>query len=100
MIYTITLNPSVDYIVELDSLELGALNRMENSVKLPGGKGVNVSRILNQLQSDNCALGFLGGFTGGFIQDWLGDEGSKSAFTQIADDTRINIKLKHGEETD
>ncbi|MBC2195064.1 1-phosphofructokinase [Listeria booriae] len=100
MIYTITLNPSVDYIVELDSLELGALNRMENSVKLPGGKGVNVSRILNQLQSDNCALGFLGGFTGGFIQDWLADEGSKSAFTQIADDTRINIKLKHGEETE
>ncbi|MBC6310627.1 1-phosphofructokinase [Listeria sp. FSL L7-1582] len=100
MIYTVTLNPSIDYIVEVDDLELGHLNRMKTSIKLPGGKGVNVSRILNQLRIDNCALGFLGGFTGDFIQQWLENEGSTSRFTHIADDTRINVKLKHGEETE
>lgn len=100
MIYTVTLNPSIDYIVRVEGLRLGSLNRMDSNLKLPGGKGVNVSRILNQLRIDNCALGFLGGFTGDFIQKWLEAEGSKSNFTNIADDTRINIKLKHGEETE
>ncbi|MBA3927863.1 1-phosphofructokinase [Listeria rustica] len=100
MIYTVTLNPSIDYIVEVDDLALGHLNRMKTSIKLPGGKGVNVSRILNQLRVDNCALGFLGGFTGNFIQQWLENEGSTNRFTHIADDTRINVKLKHGEETE
>ncbi|MBC1458969.1 1-phosphofructokinase [Listeria newyorkensis] len=100
MIYTVTLNPSIDYIVEVDDLNLGHLNRMKTSIKLPGGKGVNVSRILNQLKVANCALGFLGGFTGEFIQQWLEKEGSTNRFTRIADDTRINVKLKHGEETE
>ncbi|AQY51934.1 fructose-1-phosphate kinase [Listeria weihenstephanensis FSL R9-0317] len=100
MIYTVTLNPSIDYIVEVDDLKLGELNRMNAAVKLPGGKGVNVSRILNQLKINNRALGFLGGFTGEFIREWLEKEGSESQFTYIKDDTRINIKLKHGEETE
>lgn len=100
MIYTVTLNPSIDYIVEIDDLHLGHLNRMKASIKLPGGKGVNVSRILNQLKVANCALGFLGGFTGDFIQRWLEKEGSTNRFTHIIDDTRINVKLKHGEETE
>lgn len=100
MIYTVTLNPSIDYIVEVDDLKLGDLNRMKRDLKLPGGKGINVSRILNQLGADSTAIGFLGGFTGRFIDDTLRDESIKTDFVIIEDDTRINIKLKHGEETE
>ncbi|WP_145409436.1 1-phosphofructokinase [Paenibacillus xylanexedens] len=100
MIYTLTLNPSIDYIVEVDDLKLGGLNRMNRDLKLPGGKGINVSRILNQLGATNTAFGFLGGFTGRFINDRLQEEAIRTDFVTIADDTRINIKLKHGEETE
>ncbi|MGQ8871525.1 1-phosphofructokinase [Paenibacillus sp. TSA_86.1] len=100
MIYTITLNPSIDYIVEVHDLKLGGLNRMNRDLKLPGGKGINVSRILNQLGAANTAIGFLGGFTGRFINDKLQEEAIQTDFVTIADDTRINIKLKHGEETE
>ncbi|MBC1620164.1 1-phosphofructokinase [Listeria welshimeri] len=100
MIYTITLNPSIDYIVQIDQLHLGELNRMKQDYKLPGGKGINVSRVLNQLNVPSLATGFLGGFTGGFIKDWLKNEGIQTGFVTVKDDTRINIKLKHGEETE
>ncbi|MBM5597501.1 1-phosphofructokinase [Listeria seeligeri] len=100
MIYTITLNPSIDYIVQIDQLNLGELNRMKQDYKLPGGKGINVSRVLNQLNVPNLATGFLGGFTGEFIRDWLREEGVKTGFVTVKGDTRINIKLKHGEETE
>ncbi|MEC0180766.1 1-phosphofructokinase [Paenibacillus peoriae] len=100
MIYTVTLNPSIDYIVEVDDLKLGDLNRMKRDLKLPGGKGINVSRILNQLGADSTAIGFLGGFTGRFIDDTLREESIKTDFVIIEDDTRINIKLKHGDETE
>lgn len=100
MIYTITLNPSIDYIVQIDQLNLGGLNRMKQDYKLPGGKGINVSRVLNQLNVPSLATGFLGGFTGNFIKDWLQNEGVKTGFVTVKDDTRINIKLKHGEETE
>ncbi|MBF2563101.1 1-phosphofructokinase [Listeria seeligeri] len=100
MIYTITLNPSIDYIVQIDQLNLGELNRMKQDYKLPGGKGINVSRVLNQLNVPNLATGFLGGFTGEFIREWLREEGVKTGFVTLKDDTRINIKLKHGEETE
>lgn len=100
MIYTVTLNPSVDYIVEVEELTLGGLNRMKRDMKLPGGKGINVSRVLKQLGVDSTATGFLGGFTGGYIEQWLRQEGIAGSFVQIADDTRINIKLKAGEETE
>ena len=93
MIYTLTLNPSIDYIVEVDDLKLGGLNRMNRDLKLPGGKGINVSRILNQLGATNTAFGFLGGFTGRFINDRLQEEAIRTDFVTIADDTRINIKL-------
>ena len=69
MIYTVTLNPSIDYIVHLPSVNLGEVNRIQEDFKLPGGKGINVSRILNQLDVENTALGFLGGFTGKYIED-------------------------------
>ncbi|KJK32568.1 1-phosphofructokinase [Paenibacillus sp. P2(2022)] len=100
MIYTVTLNPSIDYIVEVDDLKLGDLNRMKRDLKLPGGKGINVSRVLNQLGADSTAIGFLGGFTGRFIDDTLREESIKTDFVMIEDDTRINIKLKHGDETE
>ncbi|MFK4565986.1 1-phosphofructokinase [Enterococcus sp. UD-01] len=100
MIYTVTLNPSIDYIVQVDKLELGALNRMKNDFKLPGGKGINVSRILNRIQTESTALGFLGGFTGNFIADWLKNEQITTNFTTVQADTRINIKLKSDKETE
>lgn len=100
MIYTVTLNPSIDYIVEVEDLKLGSLNRMNRDLKLPGGKGINVSRVLNQLEIRNTAIGFLGGFTGRYLEDWLAEEGISSDFVPISGDTRINIKLKSGEETE
>ncbi|GIP47022.1 tagatose-6-phosphate kinase [Paenibacillus sp. J53TS2] len=100
-IYTVTLNPSIDYIVEVDGLQLGGLNRMTRDLKLPGGKGINVSRVLKRLGADTTAMGFLGGFTGDFIEGFLRDEAINADFVRIDDgDTRINIKLKHGEETE
>lgn len=100
MIYTVTLNPSIDYIVHAETIEMGAVNRMSADLKLPGGKGINVSRILNRLEVPAIATGFLGGFTGRFIDDWLEAEGVPTDFTQIEADTRINIKLKAEVETE
>lgn len=100
MIYTVTLNPSIDYIVHVEQLMIGDVNRMKNDLKLPGGKGINVSRILKRIDNDSTALGFLGGFTGRFIEEWLERETIQTNFTTVADDTRINIKLKADEETE
>lgn len=100
MIYTVTLNPSIDYIVEVDDFKLDHLNRMDRESKFAGGKGINVSRVLSHTGVKSKALGFLGGFTGGFIQNTLQAEGIETDFVQVAEDTRINIKLKTGEETE
>lgn len=100
MIYTVTLNPSIDYIVHVDNLQLGELNRMQSDLKFPGGKGINVSRLLGRLGVENTALGFIGGFTGEFVKDTLASESIATAFIQVTGDTRMNIKLKHGEETE
>lgn len=100
MIYTVTLNPSIDFIVRLDHLELGSVNRMTSDDKFAGGKGINVSRILHRLDVDNTATGFIGGFTGRFVEDGLTAEGIKTNFVQVSEDTRINVKIKAGEETE
>lgn len=100
MIYTVTLNPSIDYIVHVNDLKLGDLNRMTADFKLPGGKGINVSRILKRIQAESTALGFIGGFTGNFISDWLKKENIRTNFTTVEEDTRINIKLKSEKETE
>ena len=63
MIYTVTLNPAIDYIVRLDHVETGAVNRMTSEDKFAGGKGINVSRVLKRLDIENTATGFIGGFT-------------------------------------
>ena len=100
MIYTVTLNPSVDFIVEVEDFQLDGLNRMSKEAKYPGGKGINVSRILKRIDVDNTALGFYGGFPGEFILDALRKEGVKADFIQVDEDSRINIKLKTGHETE
>lgn len=100
MIYTVTLNPSVDFIVEVEQFELGGLNRMNKEAKYPGGKGINVSRILSRIGSRTTALGFSGGFPGGFILDALRSENVPEDFIPVEEDSRINIKLKTGQETE
>ena len=100
MIYTVTLNPSIDFIVRLDSLALGSVNRMTSDDKFAGGKGINVSRILKRLDIENTATGFIGGFTGRFVKDGLVDEGIATKFVEVSEDTRINVKIKAGEETE
>jgi 1-phosphofructokinase len=100
MIYTVTLNPSLDYIVEVDQVTLGELNRTKNETKFPGGKGINVSQVLKRLDVDSRALGFLGGFTGDYIEEFLTSHGINTDFVKVDEDTRINIKLKSEDETE
>ncbi|MGC4377332.1 1-phosphofructokinase [Fictibacillus sp. Mic-4] len=100
MIYTVTLNPSLDYFVELDQFEKGMLNRAARQQYLPGGKGINVSRVLRQLGIESKALGFAGGFTGDFIRQALESEQIEADFTRTEAPTRINVKIHHGSETE
>ena len=78
MSYTVTLNPSIDFIVRIDKVEIGEVNRIESDDKFAGGKGINVSRILQRLGIDNTATGFISGFTGRFVTDSLEAEGIKT----------------------
>ncbi|MEF2096629.1 1-phosphofructokinase [Bacillus sp. CFBP9009] len=100
MIYTVTLNPSIDYLVEVESFQMGKVNRTSYDAKFPGGKGINVSRVLKRLGNSTTALGFIGGQTGEFVKRFLRQEEIFTDFTEIAGDTRINIKLKTGLETE
>lgn len=100
MIYTVTLNPSLDYMTRLDSLTLGVTNRAQSETIFPGGKGINVSRLLGNLGMNNTALGFLGGFTGHYLQKKLSDTHLIQAFTPIVGQTRINLKIKAAIETE
>ncbi|HEC2154841.1 TPA: 1-phosphofructokinase [Staphylococcus delphini] len=100
MIYTVTFNPSIDYVMFVDDFAAGALNRTTATAKFAGGKGINVSRVLQTLQVPSTALGFIGGFPGHFIENTLKAEGIQTAFTQVDEDTRINVKLKSQTETE
>ncbi|OLS02986.1 1-phosphofructokinase [Tissierella creatinophila] len=100
MIYTVTFNPAIDYTVELDKISLGETNRSKYSYILPGGKGINVSRVLNNLDIGNIALGFVGGFTGKFVEDYLKAQGLVTDFVYLEEDTRINVKIKTTDETE
>ncbi|WP_107841129.1 1-phosphofructokinase [Metasolibacillus meyeri] len=100
MIYTMTLNPSIDFIVEVENFEVGVLNKIQKEAKFPGGKGINVSQVLKRLGTNNKALGFVGGFTGDYIADALKQRGIVTDFVEVQEDTRINIKLKTGQETE
>lgn len=95
MIYTVTFNPSLDYIVSVDNFRLGLTNRTSSELILPGGKGLNVSMVLSNLGIDNTALGFVAGFTGAEIARRVEQMGVKSDFISIRDGiSRINLKLK------
>lgn len=95
MIYTCTLNPAIDYRLELDHFELGALNRATFNKFSGGGKGINVSILLKELGTPNIALGFIGGFTGQYLKSYLKETYDLSMqFTEISDLTRINVKLQ------
>lgn len=100
MIYTVTFNPAIDYVVNVDNFKAGAVNRVASEEKFAGGKGINVSRVLNNLGVKSKALGFVGGFTGKFIVDSLEEQGVETEFIQVSGDTRINVKLKSNEETE
>jgi 1-phosphofructokinase len=101
MIYTITLNPSIDYIVHLDKLVDGITNRTTTEEYYFGGKGINVSFVLAELDLDSTALGFTAGFTGEAIENGVKEKGIKSDFIKLRDGiSRINIKIKAGEETE
>ena len=95
MIYTVTFNPSLDYIVSVKDFKLGLTNRTDSELMLPGGKGVNVSIVLKNLGIDNTALGFVAGFTGEEVVKRLEKFGVKNGFLEIPEGfTRINVKLK------
>ena len=95
MIYTVTFNPSLDYIVSVDDFKLGLTNRTSSELILPGGKGTNVSTVLKNLGLESTALGFVEGFTGNEIVKRLNDMGIKSDFISIENGiSRINLKLK------
>ncbi|WP_455540136.1 1-phosphofructokinase [Terrisporobacter sp.] len=101
MIYTVTLNPSIDYVINLEHLKTGCINRVKSENVYPGGKGINVSRILKNLGYDNVATGFVSNFTGDFIKNSLSEMNIKSDFIQLDNGfTRINVKIKSDEETE
>lgn len=100
MIYTVTFNPSIDYIMFANDFELNGLNRATETYKFAGGKGINVSRVLKTLDVSSTTLGFAGGFPGQFIAETLAKSDIVTNFVQVNEDTRINVKLKTGKETE
>lgn len=97
MIYTVTFNPSLDYIVDVPHFEVGDVNRTEFELLNPGGKGINVSLLLTNLGMENTALGFSAGFTGHEIVRMLDREGVKNSFITVANGfSRINVKIRSG----
>lgn len=100
MIYTITFNPALDYISEVEKFELGKINRTETEKILPGGKGLNVSTVLKNLEIENTALGFIAGFTGEELKRDIEQRGIKTDFIKVEKGlTRINVKITSKEET-
>lgn len=101
MIYTVTFNPSLDYIVSVDDFTLGRVNRTTKELVYPGGKGVNVSLVLKNLGMENTALGFTAGFTGTEIERGLKEWGCLTDFIRIPQGmSRINMKLRSREESE
>lgn len=100
MIYTITFNPAVDLVVQVPNCQLGILNRSMGEEYVAGGKGINMSIVLKRLGVDNVATGFLGGFSGKFIEEFLEKEGITPQFISVEGTTRINVKVKGKVETE
>lgn len=100
MIYTVTVNPALDYVIQLERVDSGNVNRSNNCTFLAGGKGINVSQILNQLKIDNTAWGFVGGFTGKELVRQLNQRRIVNDFVTISDATRVNVKVHAQAETE
>ena len=102
MIYTVTFNPAIDYVVRLDKpLEVGAVNRANGEDCVLGGKGINVSGVLAQLDCPSVALGFVAGETGAWLERGLAAQGLKTDFIHLEQGmTRINVKIKAAQETE
>lgn len=101
MIYTVTFNPAIDYVVRMERLIPGEINRSSAEEVQCGGKGINVSCVLTNLGVQNIALGFLAGFTGAAIETGLSNAGVKTDFIYLDEGlTRINVKIKAAEETE
>lgn len=101
MIYTVTFNPAIDYVVELVSFNIGEVNRTTREYMNLGGKGVNVSRVLTNLEIPNTSLGFIAGFTGEALRTGLAEMGVKTDFIKLKEgNTRINVNIKGISETD
>lgn len=100
MIYTVTFNPALDYILELDKLEIGKIQKSKTELILPGGKGINVSTVLTNLEIDNIALGYKAGFVGAEIERLLRNMNVKTDFIDLEEgNSRINVKISGEEET-
>lgn len=101
MIYTLTFNPSLDYIVTVPEFTCGVVNRTSREVIFPGGKGINVSMVLGNLGFENTALGFLAGFTGEELKRLVEEKGVHAEFIPVEQGmTRINVKLRSEQETE
>ncbi len=101
MIYTVTFNPALDYVVWMDQLRPGQINRTASEEIQCGGKGINVSTVLTALGVENIALGFLAGFTGRALEEGLRSQGIRTDFIWLPEGlTRINVKVKGGAETE
>ncbi len=101
MIYTMTLNPALDYIIDIESLSTENINRAKKERLYPGGKGINVSIVLTRLGIENTALGFLAGFSGRRLEEMLIEDKIKADFVYLASgDTRINVKIRSEIELD
>lgn len=101
MVYTVTFNPAIDYVVHTGEMKLGATNRSEREEMYFGGKGINVSIVLRELGIASKALGFMAGFTGEAIEKGLADMGIDTDFVHLKNgNSRINVKIKSAEETE
>lgn len=101
MVYTVTFNPALDYVVRMDGFQTGDINRTQSEEVQFGGKGINVSTVLRNLGIETVALGFLAGFTGQALERGLRESGILTDFIWLPEGlTRINVKIKAGEETE
>lgn len=101
MIYTVTFNPAIDYVIHIKELNCGSILRAESESAYFGGKGINVSLILKELGVKSTAMGFIAGFTGKAIESGIASSELKTDFVLLEEGlTRINVKIRSGEETD
>lgn len=101
MVYTVTFNPALDYVMNVKSLSTADINRTTSEALYYGGKGINVSAILSRLEIPTVALGFVGGFTGKKLCSMMSEDKIRNDFVDLPNgNTRINVKIKFGRELD